>query len=80
MRRQGRKDVGTYQGGCPRSTTGPGWQRLCIEQVFERGPRHGVEMRQCRYEIAKCFKYVTFKSLRNIIYIYLYYINIIYRI
>ena len=40
----------------------------------------GVEMGQCRYEIAKCFKYVTFKSLRNIIYIYLYYINIIYRI
>jgi len=40
----------------------------------------GVEMGQCRYEIAKCFKYVTSKSLRNIIYIYLYYINIIYRI
>lgn len=26
----------------------------------------GVEMGQCRYEIAKCFKYVTFKFPRNI--------------
>jgi hypothetical protein len=47
--------------------------------VRERGSA-GVEMGRCRYEIPECFKYVTCKSLRNIIYIYLYYINIIYRI
>ena len=49
--RHGRRDVGTSRGGCPRSTTGPRLQRLCIEQVFERGVRQGWKWGGCRYEI-----------------------------